>query len=81
MMRHKGTYPYEYMDHWDRFEERKLPPKEAFLSKLNISDITDQEYEHAHNVWNALKINTMGEYHDIYLKTDVLLLSDVFETF
>ena len=51
-MRRKGVYPYEYMDSWERFEETRLPPKEAFYSKLNMEGISDKDYEHAQQVWN-----------------------------
>lgn len=77
----KGVYPYEYMKTFAQFEETKLPPIEAFYSSLSESSISEEEYEHAQNVWNKFNIKTMGEYHDLYLKTDVLLLSDVFENF
>ena len=77
----KGVYLYEYMDSWERFEERKLPPKEAFFSKLNMESISAEDYEHAQQVWSIMKKKTLGCYHDMYLKTDVLLLTDVFENF
>ena len=64
-----------------RFEETRLPPKEAFYSNLNMEGISDKDYEHAQQVWNIIDEKTLGEYHDIYLKTDVLLLADVFENF
>ena len=80
-MRRKGNYPYEYIDSWEKFEETELPPKEAFYSKLYIKGISDKDYEHAQKVWSSMKKKTLGEYHDVYLKTDVLLLADVFETF
>ena len=51
LMRRKGVYPYEYMDSWERFEETRLPPKEAFYSKLNMEDISEKDYEHAQQVW------------------------------
>ena len=63
------------------FEETELPPIEAFYSKLNDSNITQEDYEHAINVWNTFKMKTMLEYHDLYLKTDVILLYDVIENF
>ena len=77
----KGVYPYEYMDGWEKFEEAGLPPKDAFYSWLNMKGISDQDYEHAQHVWNTMEKKTLGWYHDTYLKTDVLLLADVFETF
>ena len=85
LMRRKGVYPYEYMDSWERFEETKLPPKEAFYSKLNMKGISVADYEHAEKVWERITPEgervTLGDYHDVYLATDVLLLADVFETF
>ena len=77
----KGVYPYEYMSSWDKFKETKLPPKEAFHSNLNMSNISKYDYEHTQNVWKEFKLKNLGEYHDLYLKTDVPLLSNVFETF
>ena len=85
LMRRKRVYPYEYMDSWERFEERKLPPKEAFFSKLNMESISAEDYEHALQVWNRVNPEgdevTLGDYHDVYLATNVLLLADVFENF
>ena len=80
-MGRKGVYPYEYMNGWGKFEETSLPPKDAFYSRLTMKDISVQGYEHAQQVWNTMEKKTLGCYHDTYLKTDVLLLADVFETF
>ena len=77
----KGVYPYEWMDHADKMEYTSLPEKEAFDSKLSLSSISDDDYTHAKNVWKTFHMQTMGDYHDLYLKTDVLLLADVFENF
>ena len=77
----KGIYPYEYMDSWDRFNETRLPIKESFHSNLYMSGVGDKEYEHARNVWREFGIRNMGEYHDLYLKTDTILLANVFESF
>ena len=77
----KGVYPYEWMDHVDKMEHTSLPEKEAFGSKLSLSSISDDDYTYAKNVWKTFHMQTMGDYHDLYLKTDVLLLADVFENF
>ena len=69
------------MDSWERFEEEALPEKDAFYSKLKMEHISDEGYKHAHEVWNAFECKTLGDYHNLYLKTDVLLLADVFENF
>ena len=77
----KRIYPYEYMDSWARFSETRLPDKEKFYSKLNDEHITDEEYSHAQTVWETFECKTLGDYHDLYVKTDVALLADVFENF
>ncbi|GBM54161.1 hypothetical protein AVEN_195153-1 [Araneus ventricosus] len=77
----KGVYPYDYMDSWDKCEETKLPPQEDFYNQLNESHIKDGDYEHAKSVWKAFNIKTLGEYSDLYVKTDVLILADIMEHF
>ena len=77
----KGIYPYDYMDDFQHFNETELPSKEHFYSNLSEQDITDEEYERAQHIWKHFNIKNLGEYHDLYLKTDVLLLTDVFENF
>ncbi|KAL4127493.1 hypothetical protein QTP88_011660 [Uroleucon formosanum] len=77
----KGVYPYEYTDGWDKLNESSLPPNEEFYSTLNESAITEDEYTHAKEVWEHFGCRTLGEYSDLYLKIDVLLLADVFENF
>ena len=81
LLTRKGVYPYEYMDTWDRFAEPKLPPKEAFYSKLTDEHISDDDYAHARKVWEAFGCHSLGDYSGLYCRTDVLLLADVFETF
>ena len=77
----KGVYPYEYMDSWERFNETSLPDKKAFYSELNLEDITDKDYAHAQKVFRELKLKIIGDYHDLYVQSDTLLLADVFENF
>ena len=77
----KGVYPYEYMDSWDKFEEKQFPSKDKFYSKLNMSGISEKDYSHACKVWNEFGLKNMGDYHDLYLETDVILLANVFESF
>ena len=69
------------MDDWDKFRETVLPPKEAFYSKLAMAGVSDQDYEHAHRVWREFGINNLGEYHNLYLRRDIILLANVFEAF
>ena len=77
----KGIYPYEYITDSDKFTETKLPPKEAFYSKLNMSGVSKEDYKHANRTWKEFSLTDLGEYHDLYLKTDVILLANVFEAF
>ena len=81
LIKRKGVYPYDYMDSFDRFSEKSLPKREDFYSILNDTGISESEYSRAEEVWSTFLISDMGDYHDLYLKTDVLLLADVFENF
>ena len=81
LIKRKGVYPYEYMNTEERFNETKLPPKKAFYSKLSGEGITEEDYKHALNVWNVFNMKTFKDYHELYNKTDVLLMADVFENF
>ena len=81
LMIRKVVYPYEYMDDYKKFEEAGLSRKDVFYSRLNMKGISDQDYEHAQQVRNTMQKKTPGCCHDNYLKTYVLLLADVFETF
>ena len=69
------------LDSWACFEEIQLPPKETFYSKLSDKNIYKVDYTHAQEVWKAFNCKTLGDYHDLYNCTDVLLLAEVFETF
>ena len=77
----KGVYPYEYMDSWERFNGTSLPSKKEFYSNLNMEDIDEIDYRHDNNVFKNFKLENLGDYHDLYVKSDTLLLADVFENF
>ena len=79
MLLRKGVYPYEYMDSWERFNETSLPPKKDFYSELTLEDISDKDYEHAQKVFKEY-CTDLGDYHDLNVQTDTILLADVFET-
>src|SRR6218665_1715027 len=76
----KGVYPYDHVECIDRLNETSLPPKSAFYSKLNDVDISDEDYEHAQNVWKEFGRKTLREYHDLYNLSDVLLLATCLRT-
>ena len=69
------------MDSWERFNKTSLPPIESFYSELNKEDVTDEDYNHAKKVWEVFAIKNLGEYRDLYVKSDTLLLADVCENF
>ena len=77
----KGICPYEYMDSWEKFNEKLLPSKEDFYSNLNMEDINDIDYRHGNNVFKGFKLENLGDCHDLYVQSDTLLLADVFENF
>ena len=77
----KGVYPYKYMDNWEKFKENCLPPIEAFYSKPNLLGIGECNYDHAQSVWREFGMKDLGDYHDLYLETNVFMLSNVFATF
>ena len=77
----KGVYPYDYMDHECRFEETSLSPSDAFCNKLTDSHISDDDYQHAQKVWKTFNMNALADYHDLYLQSDIMLLTDIFENF
>ena len=77
----KGLYPYEYVDNWERFSEISLSSNEDFYSNLNMEDVNDIDYRHANNVFKRFELENLGQYHDLYVQSDTLLLADVFENF
>ena len=81
LVKRKGVYPYDYMDGFERLSETSLPSQDDFYSKLNDENISADDYKHAKQVWEKFGMKTMRDYHNLYQKTDVLLLTDVFEQF
>ena len=69
------------MDSWDRFKEMSLPSIKRFYSNLNMSEVSNADYEHTCSVLRAFGIRNMGEYHDLYLRINVILLSNVLKSF
>ena len=81
MLLRKGISPYEYIDDWEKFNEKVLPGKESFYSNLTLENISEIDYAHANNVFKKFNVNNLGEYHDLYVRSDTLLLADIFENF
>jgi len=73
LLRKKGHYPYEYVKNAEVFNEKTLPAIDSFYSQIALKGISEDDYAHAEKVWNDMKCLNFGDYHDIYLKTDVLL--------
>ena len=77
----KGVFPYSYCSSFDKFNDTCLPPKSAFYNDITKEELSDSDYAHAQKVWSKFNIKTLGEYHDLYVKSDTLSLCDVFESF
>ena len=69
------------MDSWERFDETSLHDKEPFYSSLNMENITDVDYRHTKRLFKNLNNKNLGDYHDLYVQSNILLLADVFENF
>ncbi|KAJ8972418.1 hypothetical protein NQ317_011063 [Molorchus minor] len=81
LLMRKGVFFYDYLDKIERLDETKLPDIEHFYNKLNDMNIDETNYAHAQLIWLTFNIQTLGEYSDLYMKTDIILLTSVFETF
>ena len=75
LMKQKGVYPYDYLSSFDKFNEKQLP-KKGFYSILNNEHISDKDFTHDKNVSRTFNLKSKGEYHDLHLKSDILLLPD-----
>ncbi|XP_069364145.1 uncharacterized protein [Maniola hyperantus] len=80
-LRRKGIYPYEYMTSYDCLKSSSLPSQSQFYSSLSNSDVSNDDYNHAKDVWNHFSCRNMLDYSNLYLQTDVLLLTDIYENF
>ena len=88
ILKRKDAYPYEWIDSYQKFKYQQLLPKECFYSSLrdgkrdnSNGHISDEQYLYLQNIWNMFKFNTFEDFHDQYLKKDVLLLADAYEKF
>lgn len=84
-LKRKGVFPYQYIDSFAKYEETQLPTKDKFSSSHgnegDVNTISDIDYQHAQDVYQKAGCRNIGEYSDLYLKTDVLILADIFENF
>ena len=81
MLTRKGVYPYAYIDSMERFKETQLPSKKEFFNDLSKKDISDEDFEFVHQLWETFNLKNLGELHDLYMETDTLLLADVFQSY
>lgn len=81
LLTRKGVFPYDFVDSFSKLNETQLPNKSEFYNSLTDSDVTMEDYMHANTIWHSFSCKNLGEYSDLYMKTDILLLADVFEQF
>ena len=81
LLTRKGVYPYENVNSWDQFNETQHCPIDAFYSNLNMSSISQDNYQRAQRVWEEFGIRDLGGYHDLYLRMDVVLLANIYKAF
>ena len=83
LLHQKGFYPYSYFDSFEKFQENQLPPINYWTNSLNGKEIfsNETEYAHAEKVFATFGCQTLGDYHNLYLKTDTVLLACVVEEF
>jgi hypothetical protein len=81
LLKRKGVFCYDYLNDTEKLKQTNLPPRKDFHSKLYEANISKKEYRHAQKMWKEFQCKTLGEYSDLYLKLDVLLLADVFQAF
>ena len=81
MLTRKGVYPYSYMDSLDRFTENQLPPKKSFYNDLSKKSITTDDFNFVQKLWKTFDMKTLEDLHNLYMESDVLLLSDVYENY
>ena len=84
LMRKKGVFPYDFFNHISKLtslEEIEFPAQDVFFNKLNNQECSMDDYLHGKLVWDTFCCKTFKAYHDLYLRSDVLLLADFFEKF
>ena len=77
----KGVYFYDYAKSFAVFSEKSLPPRAAFYNKLRDENISYKDYQRALNVFNTMNCKNLLDYMELYVKTDTVILCDIFENF
>ena len=77
----EGVFCYAYLDDFQKLDEKSLPPSKCFINDLHQEHISEGNYTYAQNIWKTFSCKTLGDYHDVYLKSDVLILTEVCENF
>ncbi len=77
MMIRKGVFPYNWFNDQDKLQFTSLIPKDEFYNQLKEEHISEEQYKFYKAVWKEFKMTTFHEYYDLYLTTDVLLLTDI----
>ena len=72
MLLRKEVYPYEYINSWERFDEKLLPNKKEFCSNINMEDIAGFDYRHEGRVFKNFNNKNLGDYHDLYVQSDII---------
>ena len=83
LLRQKGYFPYSYITSFEKYDEPELPARHLWKNKLqgNEISVTEREWKHARNVFSKFNCSNIGEYSDLYLTCDTLILACVFEHF
>lgn len=81
LIRRKGIFPYSYIDSFNKLYEEKLPERENFKNILTNRECSEEDYSHAQNVWKTFGCKNLLDYTELYVKSDTLILSDIFENF
>ena len=81
MLLGKGVFPYDHLAALEKRNEPALPARDALFSLQYNEPCSEADYAPALDVWQTFKSTTLQQYLELYLKTDVLLLADIFEDF
>lgn len=81
LLRQKGVFPYNYVTSYEKLKTVALPSKNDFYDVITDTMISDEDYCRAERAWDIFQCKSLGNYSDIYIQSDVLLLANIFENF